>query len=128
MLPSGRRLFYPFCRIATKSVNGRDREVIMYKGQGLTGNWADLDTYGGKLTENITQAVSRDLLAYGMQEIVKRYPAVKIVGHIHDETVNEVPLDDFGEPTVSLKEICEPWRYAKMGGRFRDSVEGRRIH
>ena len=107
LLPSGRRLFYPFCRISTKSVHGRDREVITYKGQDLTGKWADLDTYGGKLTENITQAVSRDLLAYGMQEIVKRYPAVKIVGHIHDETVNEVPLDDFGEPTVSLKEICE---------------------
>lgn len=107
LLPSGRRLFYPFCRIATKSVHGQDREVITYKGQDLTGKWADLDTYGGKLTENITQAVSRDLLAYGMQEIVKRYPAVKIVGHIHDETVNETPLDDFGEPTVSLSEICE---------------------
>lgn len=106
LLPSGRRLFYPFCRIATKSVHGRDREVITYKGQDLTGKWADLDTYGGKLTENITQAISRDLLAYGMQEIVKRYPAVKIVGHIHDETVNETPLDDFGDPVVSLEEIC----------------------
>lgn len=107
LLPSGRRLFYPFCRIATKSVHGRDREVIVYKGQDLTGKWADLDTYGGKLTENITQAISRDLLAYGMQTIVERYPAVKIVGHIHDETVNEIPLDEFGEPTVSLSEICE---------------------
>lgn len=106
LLPSGRRLFYPFCRIATKSVHGRDREVITYKGQDLTGKWADLCTYGGKLTENITQAVSRDLLAYGMQEIVKRYPAVKIVGHIHDETVNETPLDGFGDPVVSLDEIC----------------------
>lgn len=107
LLPSGRRLFYPFCRIAIKSVHGKDREVITYKGQGLTGKWADLDTYGGKLTENITQAISRDLLAFGMQTIVKRYPMVKIVGHIHDETVNETPLDVFGEPTVSLKEICE---------------------
>lgn len=107
LLPSGRRLFYPFCRIAIKSVHGKGREVITYKGQGLTGKWADLDTYGGKLTENITQAISRDLLAFGMQTIVKRYPMVKIVGHIHDETVNETPLDVFGEPTVSLKEICE---------------------
>lgn len=106
LLPSGRRLFYPFCRIATKRVNGRDREVIMYKGQDLTGKWADLDTYGGKLTENITQAISRDLLAFGMQTIVERYPMVKIVGHIHDETVNETPLDDFGDPVVSLEEIC----------------------
>lgn len=106
LLPSGRRLFYPFCRIATKSVHGRDREVITYKGQDLTGKWADLDTYGGKLTENITQAISRDLLAYGMQTIVQRYPMVKIVGHIHDETVNETPLDDFGDPVVSLEEIC----------------------
>jgi DNA polymerase len=106
LLPSGRRLFYPFCRIATKNVNGRDREVITYRGQDLTGKWADLDTYGGKLTENITQAISRDLLAYGMQEIVQRYPMVKIVGHIHDETINETPLDDFGDPVVSLEEIC----------------------
>nr|DAJ92243.1 MAG TPA: DNA polymerase I [Caudoviricetes sp.] len=106
LLPSGRRLFYPFCRIATKSVHGRDREVITYKGQDLTGKWADLDTYGGKLTENITQAISRDLLAFGMQTIVERYPMVKIVGHIHDETVNETPLDDFGNPVVSLEEIC----------------------
>lgn len=106
LLPSGRRLFYPFCRIATKSVHGRDREVITYKGQDLTSKWADLDTYGGKLTENITQAISRDLLAFGMQTIVERYPAVKIVGHIHDETVNETPLDDFGDPTISLEEIC----------------------
>ena len=106
LLPSGRRLFYPFCRIATKSVHGRDREVIVYKGQDLTGKWADLDTYGGKLTENITQAISRDLLAFGMQTIVQRYPMVKIVGHIHDETVNETPLDDFGDPVVSLEEIC----------------------
>jgi DNA polymerase len=106
LLPSGRRLFYPFCRIATKNVHGRDREVITYRGQDLTGKWADLDTYGGKLTENITQAISRDLLAYGMQTIVQRYPMVKIVGHIHDETVNETPLDDFGDPVVSLEEIC----------------------
>lgn len=106
LLPSGRRLFYPFCRIATKNVHGRDREVITYRGQDLTGKWADLDTYGGKLTENITQAISRDLLAFGMQTIVQRYPMVKIVGHIHDETVNETPLDDFGDPVVSLEEIC----------------------
>lgn len=106
LLPSGRRLFYPFCRIATKNVHGRDREVITYRGQDLTGKWADLDTYGGKLTENITQAISRDLLAYGMQTIVQRYPMVKIVGHIHDETINETPLDDFGDPVVSLDEIC----------------------
>ena len=106
LLPSGRRLFYPFCRIATKNVHGRDREVITYRGQDLTGKWADLDTYGGKLTENVTQAISRDLLAYGMQTIVQRYPMVKIVGHIHDETVNETPLDDFGDPVVSLEEIC----------------------
>ena len=41
-----------------------------------------------------------------MQQINKLYPAVKIVGHIHDETVNEIPLDPFGEPEVSLQEIC----------------------
>lgn len=107
LLPSGRRLFYPFCRLKTKEVHGKPREVITYMGQDLTGKWAELDTYGGKLTENITQAVARDLLVAGMQQINKRYPSVKIVGHIHDETVNQTPLDPFGEPEVSLKEICE---------------------
>lgn len=107
LLPSGRRLFYPECRIKTKTIKGRERSVITYMGVNLTGKWGELDTYGGKLTENITQAVSRDLLVHGMQTIRERFPDVDIVGHIHDETVNEVPLDDFGEPTVTLREICQ---------------------
>lgn len=107
LLPSGRRLFYPECKIKTKSIKGRERSVITYMGTDLTGKWSELDTYGGKLTENLTQAVSRDILVYGMQTIRDRYPEVDIVGHIHDETVNEVPVDDFGEPVVSLKEICQ---------------------
>lgn len=107
LLPSGRRLFYPECKIKTKSIKGRERSVITYMGTDLTGKWSELDTYGGKLTENLTQAVSRDILVYGMQTIRARYPEVDIVGHIHDETVNEVPVDDFGEPVVTLKEICQ---------------------
>ena len=107
LLPSGRRLFYPECKIQTKSIKGRERSVITYMGTDLAGKWSELDTYGGKLTENLTQAVSRDILVYGMQTIRARYPEVDIVGHIHDETVNEVPVDDFGEPVVSLKEICQ---------------------
>lgn len=90
-----------------KNNKGRERSVITYMGVNLTGKWGELDTYGGKLTENITQAVSRDLLVHGMQTIRERFPDVDIVGHIHDETVNEVPLDDLGEPTVSLSEICQ---------------------
>lgn len=107
LLPSGRRLFYPECKIKTKSIKGRECSVITYMGTDLTGKWSELNTYGGKLTENLTQAVSRDILVYGMQTIRDRYPEVDIVGHIHDETVNEVPVDDFGEPVVSLKEICQ---------------------
>lgn len=107
LLPSGRRLFYPECKIKTKSIKGRECSVITYMGTDLTGKWSELDTYGGKLTENLTQAVSRDILVYGMQTIRDRYPEVDIAGHIHDETVNEVPVDDFGEPVVSLKEICQ---------------------
>lgn len=107
LLPSGRRLFYPECKIKTKSIKGRERSVITYMGTDLTGKWSELDTYGGKLTENLTQAVSRDILVYGMQTIRARYPEVDIVGHIHDETVNEVPVDDFGDPVVSLNEICQ---------------------
>ena len=47
LLPSGRRLFYPECKIKTKSIKGRECSVITYMGTDLTGKWSELDTYGG---------------------------------------------------------------------------------
>ena len=55
-----------------------------------TNKYMKLHTYGGKLTENIVQAISRDLLVYSMFTVERAgYP---VVMHIHDEIVCEVPL------------------------------------
>ena len=53
------------------------------------GRWTELSTYGGKLTENVVQAIARDCLA----EAIKRTLAAgyEILMHIHDEIVFDVP-------------------------------------
>jgi DNA polymerase len=54
--------------------------------------WSKIDTYGGKLFENVVQAIGRELLADAMIEIDRRYPGT-IVMHVHDEPVLEVDGD-----------------------------------
>lgn len=98
-LPSGRKLFYREPRIANSSKG----EVLLYKGLNQeTKQWAELDTYGGKLTENIVQATARDLLAVSM---IRLYMAgFPIVMHVHDECIAEVPAS-LGE--AKLKLMCD---------------------
>lgn len=94
-LPSGRTLSY---RSATIGENRFGSPSVIYKGANqLTRGWDDVETYGGKLTENLVQAIARDCLAAAMLRLEERdYP---IVAHIHDEVVLDVPegygsLDD----------------------------------
>lgn len=63
-----------------------------------TRKWGRVDTYGGKLTENIIQAIARDCLAESMIRLDRA--GYKIVSHIHDEVVLDVPKD-----IGSLKEV-----------------------
>ena len=67
-IPSGRKLFYPSARMGKRTIEGINGsfevEDISYMGQDQTsGKWVKLNTYGGKLTENVVQAIARDLLA-----------------------------------------------------------------
>jgi DNA polymerase len=89
-LPSGRQLFY---QNPTFAHNKWGKQSIQYKGMDqTTKQWDNVDTYGGKLTENIVQAIARDLLADAMQRLDAE--GYNIVMHVHDEAVVEIPIDD----------------------------------
>ena len=90
-LPAGRKLFYPDPHI---KLNNFDKEAVHFKTQ-LNNAWVTESTYGGKLVENITQAVARDCLALTLMRLSKNgLPAIM---HIHDEAVIEVPKDEASE-------------------------------
>lgn len=86
-LPSGRKLYYPRPHIAA---NRYGRPAIGYWGQDQASKrWGPLETYGGKLVENITQAIARDCLAEAIERLeAAGYP---VVFHIHDEVVVDAP-------------------------------------
>ena len=89
-LPSGRSLFYNGCFI-TKDARGFEK--LSYHGVNQeTRKWVQIPTYGGKLTENIVQAIARDCLAEKLL-MLEPYDNIRPVMHIHDEIVAEVPED-----------------------------------
>lgn len=86
-LPSGRELVY----VSASLEEGEYGPKIVYYGiDQIKKRWTKLDTYGGKLTENLTQAVARDLLMNGLQNLDKA--GYNIVLHVHDEAVCEMPV------------------------------------
>lgn len=101
-LPSGRRLSYVKPKIEQNQFGG---ESVTYEGTGNTKKWERIESYGPKFTENIVQAISRDILAYAMKTLRHCF----ICGHVHDELIIECSMD------VSLKAVCEqmgrtpPW-------------------
>jgi DNA polymerase len=115
-LPSGRILSYPGIGISVeKQLEDDDywyldgpgkkftyRERIRYMGENqTTRQWGKQYTYGGKLAENITQALCRDLLAYALVNVdAAGWP---IILHVHDEVVCEVP----NEPEYSVAKLEE---------------------
>lgn len=104
-LPSGRELAYAKPRIEANRFGG---ESVTYEGLGMTKKWERIETFGGKLVENITQATARDLLVCAMKGL--RDKGFHIVMHVHDEIVLEVPYG-----VSSVEEICSimaenpPW-------------------
>lgn len=88
-LPNGRKLYYAKPHMG---VNRFGQPSLGYWGMDQkTKKWGRLETYGGKLVENITQAVARDCLAEAVERLeAAGYP---VVFHIHDEVVIDAPPD-----------------------------------
>lgn len=110
-LPSGRKLAYfsPKVEMNEVTITKEDEQGKKYKETFLVpcvtylrsksnGGMFRVQTYGGKLVENIVQAISRDILALAIGRLEKR--GIPVVLHVHDEIIPEVP-----EGSVSVQEI-----------------------
>lgn len=95
-LPAGRKLFYPKPFLKE---NKFDRPAVHYYTVGQnTRKWEVDSTYGGKLTENIVQAIARDCLAETLRRIEAK--GLQVVFHVHDEVIIDAPME------VTVEEIC----------------------
>lgn len=98
-LPSGRKLYYVDPQIG---VNRFGNASINYMGQNQTSKkWERIETYGGKLTENIVQAIARDSLALAIERL--NAAGLPVVFHIHDECV--IDVKPFDTPENMLKTV-----------------------
>ena len=96
VLPSGRRLAYIKPKLQP---NRFGRMALTFEGLGTNNKWVRQETYSGKLTENITQATARDLLAEAMRRMERA--GLDIVGHVHDEVILEVPKGQY-----TVEDVC----------------------
>ena len=101
-LPSGRRLAYVKPRIGTNKFGG---PCITYEGVGATKKWEQLETFGGKLVENLCQSISRDLLSFSMKNLKDH----RICMHIHDEVVIEAPSELKLETIEASMAVTPSW-------------------
>lgn len=106
-LPSGRIMSYPGIALSVTTEidedTGKKRTSTRIKYQGenqTTRQWGFQYTYGGKLTENIVQALCRDILAWSMPGV--EAAGYEIVLSVHDELITEVPDND----DYTTEELC----------------------
>ena len=95
-LPSGRKLFYP--KPFLKENRFEKMAVHYYTVGQQTRKWEVTSTYGGKMVENIVQAIARDCLAVTLERIAAK--GLQVVFHVHDEVIIDAPMD------VTVDEIC----------------------
>ena len=96
-LPSGRKLYYPKPHLKE---NRFGSNALHYFGVNqTTKKWEVQETYGGKLVENIVQAISRDCFAVTLKRLETE--GLQTVMHIHDEAVIDA------DPNVDLDKVCE---------------------
>jgi DNA polymerase len=111
ILPSGRRLAYPFAKVATKQMPWGDvREALSFKGiNPVTRQWHTQTTYGGMLVENQTQAIARDLMAEAMLRCEQSGVYVPILS-VHDELIAEAdPAEGDVKEFEALMALCPDW-------------------
>ena len=96
-LPSGRKLFYPKPFLQE---NQFGKMAIHYYAVGQQSHkWEVTSTYGGKMTENIVQAIARDCLAETLSRI--HALGLPVAFHVHDEVIIDAPMD------VTVDQICK---------------------
>lgn len=112
LLPSGRKLYYPSPEIG---VNRWGNPSVSYMGQNqMTKRWERVETYGGKLVENIVQAIARDCLAIAIENLEAQ--GLHVVFHIHDEVVIDTPAwadnDTMLDTVTKIMTKPIPWAQA----------------
>ena len=100
-LPSGRCLCY---QKPTIKKNQYGTESVVYMGIGQNKKWVEIESYGPKFVENITQGIARDLLCYAMKTLCD----YDIVAHVHDELIIECSKE------TKLETICEKMAYTPL--------------
>lgn len=104
-LPSGRKLYYP--RPFLKENQFGKLAIHYYTVGQQTRKWEVTSTYGGKMTENIVQAIARDCLAETLRRIDAK--GLQVAFHVHDEVIIDAPVE------TTVDEICDlmaepiPW-------------------
>lgn len=105
-LPSGRRLFYKDPSVARRQKFGRMRDVLQFWGvHPKTKQWARESTWGGTLTENAVQALSRDVLFRAMLTLDREN--IPLVLSVHDQIVAEVDEIDGEWAARRVKRVME---------------------
>ncbi len=129
VLPSGRRMYYQKPRLETRVFQSKDRETgqplfhedgspVTYKKTSFSymgfnqdfKKWMRQDSHGGKMTENLVQAIAREILKYGLFNAAKA--GFNILFHVHDEIVTQRKI---GDERYSLKKLIscmierQPW-------------------
>ena len=115
-LPSGRPITYFKPTLEVKKTPwGQEREQIHYwTTDSVTRKFRKNSTYGGKLVENATQAVSRDILAMAMYRLDRM--GHNVVGHVHDEIIADVPIGSL--PVCEMERImCHVPRWGRRSDR-----------
>mgnify|MGYP004635629361 FL=1 len=103
-LPSGRKLFYPKPFLQE---NQFGKLALHYYSTGSNKKWGVESTYGGKMTENIVQAVARDCLAETLKRIEDR--GLHVVFHVHDEVIIDAPEETTVDGVCRLMAEPIPW-------------------